>query len=352
MRWAPGPGLMRWLGLSIPHGSVSMTLIAANLALYAITTLATMASPQDPGMAVSDAWGAFLQALRPLLFPSSEVLFHMGSMEPAAVLLGQVWRLWTYQFLHFGLIHIGFNMMALLSLGPTTEDVYGPWKTMVVYWATGVGAGLASMFMRFFSVGFGALAMDPHILLHRLPATVGASGSIFGLIGFLIGHTVRRRGTQSLYLRRILIQWAVSGFIMGLFIGADNAAHLGGLVLGFVLGLLVSDRRSLGSGLLAWRAAGIFVIVLIGAGFAAQAVLPSPRQAPWPGEPEARLRAPSNGFVLRGSEPARSPRRGGGLRPTVTAFDGSNPQSGLAMGNCQPGPRGSGGPEERNPCRS
>src|SRR6185369_3384927 len=102
------------------------------------TTIATMASPPlDPEMASPGALSA-------LFHPSSSVLFHMGSMDPAAVLLGQVWRLWTYQFLHFGALHILFNMMALLSLGPTTEDVYGPWKTIVVYWATGVGAGLVS----------------------------------------------------------------------------------------------------------------------------------------------------------------------------------------------------------------
>jgi membrane associated rhomboid family serine protease len=265
---------------------MAMALIAANLALYGITTVATMTSP-PPNLDMASPG-----PLSALFHPSSSVLFHMGSMDPAAVLLGQVWRLWTYQFLHFGALHILFNMMALLSLGPTTEDVYGPWKTIVVYWGTGVGAGLVSMFMRFFSVGFGALAMDPHILLHRLPATVGASGSIFGLIGVLIGHTVRRGGTQSTYLRRILVQWAVSGFVMGLVIGADNAAHFGGLATGIVLGLLVSDRRPMGSGLLGWRVAGVFVILLIVAGFAAQALLPTPVPAPGPASADARLEVP------------------------------------------------------------
>jgi rhomboid protease GluP len=295
VRWAPGPGLMRILGLSVPHGSTAMALVAANVLLYAITTFATMASTgQDP--------------LSALFRPASSVLFHMGSLDPAAVLLGQVWRLWTYQFLHFGALHIIFNMMALFSLGPTTEDVYGPWKTMVVYWATGVSAGLVSMGMRFFSVGLEVLQIDPHVLLHRLPATVGASGSIFGLIGVLIGHTIRRGGAQGAYLRRFLVQWAVYGLVMGFMIGADNAAHVGGLVSGILLGLIVSDRRSLGPSILAWRVAAGTVVVLILYGFAVAAFVAPPEQAPWPDEPDARLEAPRPvGYPCIETTPARHP---------------------------------------------
>jgi len=280
VRWAPGPGLMRSLGLSMPHGSAAMALIAANILLYAITTFATMSSTgQDPVSA--------------LFRPGSNVLFRMGSLDSGAVLLGQVWRLWTYQFLHFGALHILFNMMALFSLGPTSEDVYGPWKTIVVYWATGVGAGLVSMGMRLLSVGHGVFQIDPHILLHRLPATVGASGSIFGLIGVLIGHSIRRGGAQGAYMRRFLVQWAVYGLVMGFVIGADNAAHVGGLATGFLLGLVVSDRRLLGPRVLAWRLAGLTVVVLILFGFASAALVTPLEQAPLPDDPGARLEAPA-----------------------------------------------------------
>jgi len=291
VRWAPGPGLMRSLGLSIPHGSTAMALVAANIALYVITTLATMASPPaDPLAAEPDRLSALLGAL---FSPASPVLYHMGSLDAGAVLAGQVWRLWTYQFLHFGVIHIFFNMMALLSLGPMTEDVYGPWKALVVYWGTGVAAGLTAMGMRLMTAaryfGVDPLGIDPHYLIHVLPATVGASGSIFGLIGVLIGHTIRRRGTQLARMRPVFIQWALYGFVMGFFLHADNAAHLGGLAFGIVLGLIVSDRRSMGASLKVWRLAGVAVVILIVYGFAVAALVSPPQHRRLPGEPEARL---------------------------------------------------------------
>ena len=290
VRWAPGPGLMRWLGLSIPHGSTSMALVAVNILLYAITTLATLASPPpDPLSPAPDL-------LRALFAPAGPVLYHMGSLDLGAVLVGQVWRLWTYQFLHYGAIHILFNMMALLSLGPMSEDVYGTWKTMVVYWTTGVGAGLTTMGMRLTMASrvlhVNPLTIDPHLLIHELPATVGASGSIFGLIGLLIGQTIRRRGTQLARMRPVFVQWAVYGFVMGFFLHADNAAHFGGLVTGIVLGLVVSDRRSLGPWMQVWRFAALTVVALILYGFASAAIFAPPQPAPLPGELGTRLEAP------------------------------------------------------------
>jgi membrane associated rhomboid family serine protease len=203
------------------------------------------------------------------------VLYRMGGMDAGSPLLGQVWRLWTYQFLHFGGIHIFFNMMALLTLGPSTEDVYGPSRTLVLYWLAGIGAGITSLFMKllFFAGVFGQriLDLDPHELVGMSP-TVGASGSIFGLIGLLIGHSIRRGGSQGSLMRRQLIQWAVYGFVMGFMIHADNAAHLGGLATGFVLGLIVTDRRLMGHKVIVWRVAAFTVVGLIAFGFAACAL--------------------------------------------------------------------------------
>jgi rhomboid protease GluP len=90
--------------------------------------------------------------------------------------------------------------------------------------------------------------------------SVGSSGSIFGLIGILIGYITQRSGFASEY-RTSLVRWAIYIFIIGLFLGADNAAHLGGLVSGLVLGRLVSARRPVTAaarfrvGLMGWGSA-------------------------------------------------------------------------------------------------
>lgn len=251
VRWAPGPGLMRWLGLSVPHGSAAMALVGANMLLYAITTIASSTSTGH-------------SLLGALFAPDLHVLYNMGGLDAGSVLQGQIWRLWTYQFLHFGALHIFFNLMALLSLGPTSEDVYGPAKTMALYWTTGVVAGMVSLFMKLYQFWSSGGQRYPAI-------TIGASGAIFGLIGLLIGHSIRRGGAQGAYLRTFLVRWAVYGLIMGFALGADNAAHVGGLASGFLLGLVVPERPPMGRVALLWRIAAFAAIGLTLYGFTAAA---------------------------------------------------------------------------------
>lgn len=253
VRWAPGPGLARTLGLAIPHGSVAMTLVTLNIAFFGVSTLVS-------------AWNADVDIVSALFRPDFMSLYWMGALYAHAVVAGEVWRLWTYQFLHFGALHIFFNVYALLSLGPATEDIYGPWKTAVLYWVTGVGAGLLSIATRltFFYASGGTVRIGP---------TVGASGAIFGLIGVLIGHAIRRGGSYGANLRSFLVRWAVYGLVMGFFIGADNAAHIGGLASGFLLGLVVPDRSpESGPAAALWRFSALSVLGLTIYGFAAAAL--------------------------------------------------------------------------------
>lgn len=96
---------------------------------------------------------------------------------------------------------------------------------------------------------------------HPAALSVGSSGSLFGLIGILISYISQGSGFASQY-RTSLTRWAIYVFIMGFFLGADNAAHLGGLVSGLALGRLVSDRRPA-------TAAQRFAVRLMGWGSAA-----------------------------------------------------------------------------------
>jgi len=156
---------------------------------------------------------------------SGPVLFGMGANVPGELFSGEWWRLVTAMFLHGGLIHIGFNMIVLLDIGPNVEQVYGSPRYLFLYVATGMVASAASSLVWHFSVG--------------------ASGALMGLIGLMIAITTRRGGAAMKMLRGRLLMWAGSIIVIGFlgFLAVDNAAHIGGLVAGFLLGRVFADRE-------------------------------------------------------------------------------------------------------------
>ena len=158
-------------------------------------------------------------------FPGDALLF--GANFGPYTLTGQWWRLLTYMFMHGGILHIAFNMWCLWDLGALAESLYGRVTYGAIYIITGAGAGLASV------------AWNPGVL------SVGASGAIFGLAGALIASfylgefslpSVALRGT----LRSLLIFAAFNLFFGTMFAGVDNAAHIGGLVIGLILGAAIA----------------------------------------------------------------------------------------------------------------
>jgi rhomboid protease GluP len=158
-------------------------------------------------------------------FPGHALLF--GANYGPYTLTGQWWRLLTYMFMHGGILHIAFNMWCLWDLGALSESLYRPVTYAAIYLITGVAAGLASV------------AWNPGVL------SVGASGAIFGLAGALIASfylgefslpSFAIRGTL-----RSLVVFAVFNLFFGtMFAGVDNAAHIGGLVTGLILGALIA----------------------------------------------------------------------------------------------------------------
>ena len=158
-------------------------------------------------------------------FSGHALLF--GANYGPYTLTGQWWRLLTYMFMHGGILHIAFNMWCLWDLGALAESLYGRVTYGAIYIITGAGAGLASV------------AWNPGVL------SVGASGAIFGLAGALIASfylgefslpSVALRGT----LRSLLIFAAFNLFFGTMFAGVDNAAHIGGLVIGLILGAAIA----------------------------------------------------------------------------------------------------------------
>jgi len=183
------------------------------------------------------------------------VMFHFGANFGPYTLSGQWWRLFTYMFLHGGIMHIAFNMWCLWDLGALCESLYGRWTYAAIYLLTGVSGGLASV------------AWNPRVL------SVGASGAIFGLAGALIASfylgefslpSIALKGT----LRSLLFFAGFNLFFGSLFPGIDNACHIGGLISGLALGALVarvapqSDAPLRRAGVL-----GIVALALLGAGF-------------------------------------------------------------------------------------
>ena len=138
------------------------------------------------------------------------------------------WQLATYMFLHGGLIHIGFNMMSLMQLGPALEEVYGSARYLFIYAFTGAFGFLVSAFTGHFSVG--------------------ASGALLGLVGAMLAITTKRGGAYMQDLRSRLISSVVILFVLGFSgLAIDNWAHGGGLAAGFVLGKLLADRQPMNS---------------------------------------------------------------------------------------------------------
>ena len=138
--------------------------------------------------------------------------------------LGQWWRLVCYIFLHANLLHIFFNCWMLWDIGRLTERAWGARETFAAFILTGIAAGLASACL---GEIFGGRAIS-----------VGASGSICGLLGLLIGAEYRLgRRRPGTFFESNLVRNGIYIIVFGLIVpGVDNAAHVGGLVSGALLG--------------------------------------------------------------------------------------------------------------------
>lgn len=148
-----------------------------------------------------------------------------GGMYPPAVHEGEWWRLITCLFLHANTYHLMNNMIMLFAVGAFVEEALKPLKFLILYFGSGIGASLASYF---------------YAGLHTGMVSIGASGAIFGVLGALIAIVLLHKGHYArLSWKGMLLLLALSvyyGFASG---GIDNAAHLGGLLIGFLLGLLL-----------------------------------------------------------------------------------------------------------------
>ena len=149
-----------------------------------------------------------------------------AAFDPAIIENHEIYRLFTSMFLHFGIEHLANNMLVLFVLGQRLEPVVGKIKFILIYLLGGLGGNILSLYME--------------IRKEEYAVSAGASGAVFAIMGAMIYVVVRNRGRiQDISTRQIMIMAAFSlyfGFASG---GVDNAAHVGGMICGFFLSMLL-----------------------------------------------------------------------------------------------------------------
>ena len=197
------------------------------------------------------------------------LLVDFGGRYPP-LLADEPWRLLTAIFLHAGLIHLAFNVLATATIGPRVEELYGRLTLLLLFVVTGTLANAAS-----WAVGVGGVG-------------IGASGGIMGLVGAAAGHGQRVGTSYGKALRNSMLQWAAYTVVFGFWVHADNAAHVFGFVLGAAFGYAVKPSAWKHPRLLAVRA--ITKLAAVAAAITALAIIftrqPSP---PPPPEPDRML---------------------------------------------------------------
>lgn len=157
-----------------------------------------------------------------ILEPSTLALLNWGADFGPLTLTGDWWRAVTCNFVHIGAFHLLMNMYAFIYIGIWLEHLIGTRRMFVSYLLTGLCSAVFSLYM------------------HAETISTGASGSIFGLYGiflaFLLFHRIERSQRKAL-LTSILI-FVGYNLIYGIRAGVDNAAHISGLLSGFLLGFI------------------------------------------------------------------------------------------------------------------
>ncbi|KQP38007.1 rhomboid family intramembrane serine protease [Pseudorhodoferax sp. Leaf274] len=245
------------------------TLVPTPWALYVVVAANVLAWAMN--------WAAGMSPTKPL----SPELFAWGANAASAVVLdGQWWRLLTATFLHGGMVHLVFNMLGLWEAGKQLCRLLGNGQFALVYGASALAGSAASL----------------HYAAQN-SISVGASGAVFGVLGALVTASWHYRHlVPATNLRRL---WTGLGFFIGYSLlhgftqeNVDNAAHVGGLACGMLLGLVLlapidrqaaaarRRKRAAAMGLLAAAAVGYSVLatpvprVWHAQVYAAQALLP------------------------------------------------------------------------------
>lgn len=186
---------------------VTVAIVGINVLVFLAMVLNGV-SPMGPGEAQLLRWGA-----------------DFGPLS----LGGQLWRVFTSNYVHIGLFHIVLNMWCLWNLGRLAERILGAWTYLLTYAACGIAGSLVSLWIHPGAIG------------------AGASGAIFGLAGALITALYLGKlpypGQMLRGLMKSLLSFAGYNLFFGAVVpGIDNSAHIGGLVTGLAIGALLAPQ--------------------------------------------------------------------------------------------------------------
>lgn len=135
---------------------------------------------------------------------------------------GEYWRLFTANFMHFGLIHLVNNMVMLAAAGQFLERALGHVRYLILYLAAGLGGSMLSYLQMLSDEG-------------RYAVSAGASGAIFGIVGGLLWVVLRNKGHyETLTTQGILLMIALCIYYGVTSVDVDNWGHIGGLIGGFL----------------------------------------------------------------------------------------------------------------------
>jgi rhomboid protease GluP len=163
---------------------------------------------------------------------SSFTLHRLGALEFSAVRFdGEYWRLLTSLFLHYGPLHLLFNLYALFVIGPGLEEAIGSIRFVICYLLSGLGSGIGVLLLRIAG-------------LNSADQLVGASGCVMGLVGVWAGLLLRHRHAPMAgrRLKNILVIVAIQTAFDLSTPQISMAAHMSGLVTGVALGLILAPR--------------------------------------------------------------------------------------------------------------
>lgn len=188
-------------------------VIAVNVVMFVLSLLISRRAPGGMGLFTA-------------LSPDQNSLLVLGATGVIPIdRYGRFWTVLSANYLHGGLLHILFNMMALRQLMPLVAQEFGTWRMITIYTLGGVCGYVVS-----YVAGIGY--------------TIGASAAVCGLIGSLLYYGKSRGGVYGQALFREVGGWVAGLFLFGLIVpGINNWGHGGGVMGGILLGLLLGYRE-------------------------------------------------------------------------------------------------------------
>jgi rhomboid protease GluP len=213
------------------HQAFVTWFLAASCFIVFLAMVVRGVSPLEPAGHAMHAWGA--------------------NFGPDVALNGELWRLGSSMFLHFGVIHLAMNLWCLLTAGPLVERFYGHSGFLALYILSGLGGAIASL------------------VYHPTFLCAGASGAIFGVFGGLLAFLLVRHHDVPMVLLRQMRSSTLLFLVYNIGFGMlstriDMAAHLGGLISGFIAGLFLTTLSASARGTALFMRRAIAIALLIG----------------------------------------------------------------------------------------